>query len=268
MATFAIGDIQGCYQSFKKLLKKIKFNPNRDKLLLAGDLINRGPQSLETMRFIIQNQDAIQCVLGNHDLHYLAVANHCQPIGKSDTFQDILNSKDNDSICYWLSRQPLAFYNSDFDALMVHAGLPAFWSLKDVISYSKEVSNVLQSPTRYQFYVSMYGNQPDQWNDSLLGMERLRYITNALTRMRYCHQDGRLQLTNKKPLSEKPSQLVAWFHLRNNQYNGHLLFGHWAALKGQCDKPKHFALDTGCVWGDKLTALRLDDFKKFAVSAQ
>jgi bis(5'-nucleosyl)-tetraphosphatase (symmetrical) len=267
MATYAIGDIQGCYQSLRKLLNKIGFRPGHDRLLLAGDLINRGPQSLETMQFVLQNQDSIQCVLGNHDLHYLAVANHCQTPRKSDTFQDILNSAINDEICYWLSRQPLAHFEPEFNALLVHAGLPNTWSIKEVLSRSNEVSKTLQSAARYQFYVSMYGNQPDQWSDSLAGVDRLRFITNALTRMRYCRSDGRLELTDKSAPKNPADTLVPWFEFNNSNFDGKILFGHWAALQGVCERPRHFALDTGCVWGGQLTALRLNDVKRFTVNA-
>lgn len=267
MATYAIGDIQGCYQSFRKLLNKINFNPANDKLLLAGDMINRGSSSLKTMTFILEHKSSIQCVLGNHDLHFLAVANHCQKLNPKDTFTDILQSNLRDEIVYWLSLQPLAVYNSSFDTLMVHAGLPFNWSKRNALDYSREVSDVLQSPAAFQFYMSMYGNQPDYWSNSFAGVARLRFITNAFTRMRYCYRDGRLELKVKSAPTKQNGELIPWFELENKKYDGNIIFGHWASLQGRCPNPNIDALDTGCVWGGKLTALRLDDKKKFQVKS-
>ena len=263
MATYAIGDIQGCYQSFRKLLKKIKFNPLSDTLWLAGDLINRGPNSLSVMRYVLKHQSSIKCVLGNHDLHFLAVANHCQTPSRKDTFHDILNSNQRDEIVYWLTKQPLAIYDKKLNTLMVHAGLPFYWSQKRAIKFSNEVSKVLQSPAAYQYYVSMYGNKPDCWSKSLKGIDRLRFITNAFTRMRYCHLDGRLELNAKSALGKQPKHLIPWFELENERYRGNIVFGHWASLQGYSPYENIHALDTGCVWGGKLTAMRLEDKKKF-----
>ncbi len=266
MATYAIGDIQGCYQSFRKLLKKIKFNPLTDKLWLAGDMINRGQDSLQTMQFILDNQQHIQSVLGNHDLHFLAVAHNCQEIHAKDTFDDILNSDLKQEVVAWLSKQPLALYNKSFDTLMVHAGMPFNWSKKQTLKYSQEVSKKIQSASRYQFYLSMYGNLPDTWQRELTGHNRLRYITNALTRMRYCHPDGRLELKVKSSPGEQNSHLIPWFELENQQYQGSIIFGHWASLEGRSGFDNIHALDTGCVWGGRLTAFRLEDNKRFYVN--
>jgi len=265
MATYAIGDIQGCYQSFRKLLKKIQFDPQKDQLWLTGDMINRGPNSLATMEFILKYQSSIRCVLGNHDLHFLAVANHCQNASEKDTFTDILNSNMRDEIIYWLSKQPLVIYDKNLNTLMVHAGLPFYWSEKRALKFSKEVSLVLQSPAAYQYYVSMYGNTPDTWSRSHKGIDRLRFITNAFTRMRYCHLDGRLELKVKSALNKRPKHLIPWFELENTRYKGNIVFGHWASLQGYSPYPNIHALDTGCVWGGKLTAMRLEDKKRFWV---
>lgn len=291
MATYAIGDIQGCYQSLRKLLNRINFDSNSDKLLLAGDLINRGPDSLKTMQFILENQANIQVVLGNHDLHFLAVAHDCQSIHTNDTFDDILQSNDCEPIVSWLSQQPLAYYHEESQSLLVHAGIPVQWTLNQTLNYAQEVSNFLQTENASQFYLSMYGNQPDQWDPELTGMDRLRYITNALTRMRYCYTDGRLELNKKSPpktISTETGEdiLIPWFELENqldiplddqsgvqrdNQSYSHdkltLLFGHWAALQGQSGQSDIIALDTGCVWGGQLTAFRLDDKQFFSVNA-
>jgi len=265
MATYVIGDIQGCYQSFKTLLKKIQFSPQHDRLILAGDMINRGANSLAIMMYILEHQANIQCILGNHDLHFLAVAHQCQPLGKNDTFVDILQSKNREFIVNWLSQQPLTVYEQSFDTLILHAGLPYNWSKQMALDHSQEVSKVLQSPNASQFYTAMYGDQPDEWVDELSGFDRLRYITNALTRMRYCYPDGRLELQTKQPPHEQNNGLVPWFELENQLFSGNIVFGHWASLQGQCVKTRIDAIDTGCVWGGKLTALRLDDKKRFQV---
>lgn len=267
MATYAIGDIQGCYQSFRQLLKEIQFDPLSDRLWLAGDMINRGPDSLATMQFLLEHQQQIQCVLGNHDLHFLAVAYECREKNPKDTFDDILNSNLKDEIVSWLTKQPLVHFDSALQTLMVHAGLPFQWSKNDALKYALEVSNKIQSASCNQFYLSMYGDQPDSWKDDLQGTERLRYITNTFTRMRYCQADGRLELDEKSTPGDQNSHLYPWFELENKRYNGDIVFGHWASLQGQCSYPKIHALDTGCVWGGYLTALRLEDKKRFKVKS-
>lgn len=267
MSTYVIGDIQGCYQSFQKLLNKIKFNPVYDQLYLAGDLVNRGPDSLATMLYILEHKSSIKCVLGNHDLHFLAVAHYCQPAHHKDTFHDILDSTYRDRIVRWLSQQPLAIHLQPFNSLIVHAGLPYFWSAKQAISYSNEVSQVLQSSSRYQYYVSMYGNRPNQWSNELAGVDRLRYITNAFTRMRFCRHDGSLELKTKCAVGRQPEHLLPWYQIANQHYQGNVIFGHWAALQGRVNQDKRHAIDTGCVWGAKLTALRLEDYRRISVNS-
>jgi len=267
MATYAIGDIQGCYQSFRKLLKKIQFDPLSDRLLIAGDMINRGPNSLATMQFLLEHQPQIQCVLGNHDLHFLAVALKCRSKNPKDTFDDILDSQLKDEIVSWLVKQPLAYFESTFKTLMVHAGLPFQWSKNDVLKYAGEVSNKIQSASCNEFFLSMYGDQPDYWQDDLQGMDRLRFITNALTRMRYCQNDGSLELNAKSTPSAQNSHLYPWYEFENKRFKGDIIFGHWASLLGKCPYPEIHALDTGCVWGGYLTALRLDDKKRFEVKS-
>jgi len=267
MATYAIGDIQGCYQSFRKLLKKIKFDSTKDRLWLAGDMINRGPNSLAVMEFILSNSSNIRCVLGNHDLHFLAVANECHAANPKDTFLDILQSNLKYPVITWLSKQPLARYNKLQNVLMTHAGLLPSWSYQEALKYSKEVSQTLQSSGAYQFYVSMYGNQPDIWQRELKGLDRLRFITNVFTRMRYCHSNGRLELNTKSTPSAENAHLFPWFALDNHHYDGNIVFGHWASLMGKTSRKRVVALDTGCVWGGKLTALRLEDKSLFSVSS-
>lgn len=267
MATYAIGDIQGCYQSFTKLLKKIEFNPLKDRLWIAGDMINRGPDSLATMQYIMDHQQQIQCILGNHDLHFLAVAHECHTINSKDTFDDILNSSLKDEIVAWLTKQPLAVYEANFDTLMIHAGLPYNWSAQDALNYAQQVSTKIQSPSRYQFYLAMYGDQPARWDRDIQGLDRLRFITNALTRMRYCHADGSLELFAKSSPGTQNEHLIPWYELQNNHYRGEIVFGHWASLQGKSSIENIHALDTGCVWGGSLTALRLEDKKRFQVKS-
>jgi len=267
MATYAIGDIQGCYQSFRKLLKKINFEPIKDQLWLAGDMINRGPNSLAVMEFILSNRNSVRCVLGNHDLHFLAVANECHAANLKDTYFDILESSLKYPIMTWLSKQPLARYNKEHNVLMTHAGLLPSWSHQEALKYSKEVSQTLQSAGSYQFYLSMYGNQPDTWKNGLQGLDRLRFITNVFTRMRYCHSDGRLELNTKSTPGVENAHLFPWFELDNTRYTGDIVFGHWASLMGKTSRKNVYALDTGCVWGRKLTALRLECRRSFSVAS-
>ncbi|PCI64046.1 MAG: diadenosine tetraphosphatase [Gammaproteobacteria bacterium] len=270
MATYAIGDIQGCYQSFIKLLNLINFDPNSDQLWLAGDMINRGPESLKVMTYIIENQSAIRCVLGNHDLHFLAVAHGCKSINLKDTFTDILESDSRNEIVKYLSQLPLVITDKDNQWIMAHAGIYPSWSAEKALSLSKEVMEILQSSDANQFYQNMYGNIPSIWEDTLTGFDRLRTITNIFTRMRYLDKNLSLELTEKNALEFKPSHLNPWFEFDNQDFinkpfQTNVIFGHWASLNGQCSKPNHFAVDTGCVWSGKLTALRLHDKKLFQV---
>ena len=267
MATYAIGDIQGCYQSFRKLLKKISFDSNNDHLWLAGDMINRGPNSLAVMEFILTNQNNVRCVLGNHELHFLAVANECHSANVKDTYFDILESSLKYPIMTWLSKQPLARYHRVHNVLMTHAGLLPSWSYQEALKYSKEVSQTLQSAGAYQYYLSMYGNLPDTWDDGLQGLDRLRFITNVFTRMRYCHSNGTLELNTKSTPGPENAHLFPWFELENSRYSGDIVFGHWASLMGKTSRKNVYALDTGCVWGQKLTALRLEDRQSFSVTS-
>jgi len=268
MATYAIGDIQGCYQSFQKLLKKIAFDPAKDTLWLVGDLINRGPKSLETLRFIIEHKKSIKCVLGNHDLHFLAVEAGVKRATRKDTFDELLGAKDLKKIVKWMRKQPLFYYDAPLNTAMVHAGVPPQWNLQKVIEYAYEVSQCVQSENAVDFYQAMYGNTPDKWSKSLEGMERLRVITNYLTRMRYCRDDGSLDLTEKVAVGKQSKELVPWFDVKRKTLGCDIVFGHWASLQGNCYVDGVYALDTGCVWGGLLTALRLEDKKYFQVKSK
>jgi len=268
MATYAIGDIQGCYQSLQKLLNKIQFNPKQDQLWFVGDMINRGPESLQVLRFIIEHQDSIRCVLGNHDLHFLAVESGVKRATRKDTFSEILAAEDRAEIVAWLKTQPLFYYDKQLNCAMVHAGIHYQWSLKKALQRAQEVSDCLQSDAAKQFYKAMYGNTPESWSKALQGMERLRVITNYLTRMRYCMPDGSLELTQKVPIGTQPKELIPWFELKRKPLGCDLIFGHWASLQGQCFVDRIYAIDTGCVWGGLLTALRLEDKEYFHVKSQ
>lgn len=271
MATYAIGDVQGCFKSLQALLKIIDFQPKSDQLWFCGDLVNRGHGSLETLRFIksLQHQtqpSAKQAIvtLGNHDLHLLAVSFGTANTRKKDTLNPILQAPDRDELLNWLRQQPLFHQDADLGFCMMHAGIPPQWSITDTQSFAKEVEAQLQSGNAKDFFQQMYGNEPSQWTNALSGWERLRLITNYLTRMRFCSPAGKLEFENKGRLEDRPEDYIAWFEApKRNQDELKILFGHWAALQGVCDQANIFALDTGCVWGKQLSALRLDDKKWF-----
>jgi len=265
MSTYAIGDIQGCFEPLKQLLKKIQFNPNVDYLWFTGDLVNRGPHSLETVRFVKSLKNHAITVLGNHDMTLLAVATKAVPYDpKHHTFSDILKATDSTELINWLKQQPLIHHDSKLGYTLVHAGLHPKWDLALATSLAKEVQTVIQGNNAVQFFEKMYGDEPDQWNPQLTGIDRLRFIVNCFTRLRFCNQDGQLDLVAKESAHLAPKGYFPWFAVpeRANR-NLKILFGHWAALEGKCSTPNVFALDTGCVWGNCLTAMRLDDGVQF-----
>ncbi|MGX5175272.1 symmetrical bis(5'-nucleosyl)-tetraphosphatase [Aliikangiella sp. IMCC44653] len=268
MATYAIGDIQGCYQSLQKLLNKIEFCPNSDRLWLVGDLINRGPQSLETLEFLYSIKDSLSIVLGNHDLHFLAVAEAQLKVKKSDTFNAILQSANRQQLTDWLLQQPLFHYDKSLNFAMAHAGIAPQWSVQEALVFANQVSQFIQSDQRQLFFSQMYGNEPCQWYPQLSGIERLRFITNVFTRMRYCRADLSLEFSYKSKPGTQPDTLFPWFDIPREPLGCRFVFGHWASLKGECRRPNMYAIDTGCVWGKKLTALRLEDQVKISVKAQ
>lgn len=266
MATYAIGDVQGCYEPLMQLLNKINFNSNNDTLWFTGDLVNRGPDSLQVLRFI-KNLSSKQIVLGNHDLHLLAVVHGAHPGLNEDTVKPILDASDRHELIEWLQQQPLIHHDEKLGYTMVHAGLSPEWDLAIAKKLSHEVESVLQSPHASNYLHAMYGDQPDQWNNALQGNDRLRCITNYFTRARLCHPDGRLELKSKGKINANVSHLIPWFKLPQRiNTNLKILFGHWAALGGETHTPNTYALDTGCVWGFCLTAMRLEDGKKFSAN--
>lgn len=263
MATWVVGDIQGCRKPLKRLLKRAGFDWKTDHLWCTGDLINRGPECLKTLRYFYRHRKRIQIVLGNHDLHLLAVAAGVRTQGRSDTLGAILEAPDSPQLLNWLRRQPLLYRDKGFT--LVHAGIPPQWSVDEAELRAREVEKVLRSDRAHEFFLAMYGNEPSHWSDDLEGMERLRLITNYLTRMRYCYEDGGLDLISKGPLSNpggpaaRDEALDAWFnHEGRKAADDRIIFGHWASLQGKTSTPNAIGLDSGCVWGNSMTLYCLE----------
>jgi bis(5'-nucleosyl)-tetraphosphatase (symmetrical) len=266
MSIYAIGDIQGCYAEFMALIEQIQFDPQQDQLWFTGDLVNRGPQSLAVLRYVKALGDTQHLVLGNHDLHLLALAYGARKSNPGDTLDEILNAADKIELIEWLRHRPLLHYDSSNHFVMTHAGLAPMWTLKQAIKLAYEVESVLQSDEPKHLLHSMYGDQPNCWHPQLAGMERLRSIINYFTRMRLCSADGALDLTYKGVLTNKPAHLIPWFEVANRaNAKEKIIFGHWAALNGKTNTANVYALDTGCVWGNCLTAMRLSDEQRFTV---
>jgi bis(5'-nucleosyl)-tetraphosphatase (symmetrical) len=263
MATYAIGDLQGCFHSFQALLKQIQFNPERDRLWFVGDLINRGSGSLDVMRWILAHQSSVVTVLGNHDLHTLVVAEGFVSAHRSDTIQSLLDAPDAPELLGWLRQQPLVHFEHGY--LMVHAGLLPDWSVPQALALGHEVQSALQAPNYRDFLKHMYGNDPKRWDDKLTGWDRLRVITNAMTRLRICSADGEMEFKFKGELQNIPDGYQPWFELSERaSVNTPIVFGHWSAL-GLQHKNNVYSLDTGCLWGGYLSAMRLDDKQIFQV---
>ena len=261
MATYAIGDIQGCYHAFTTLLGRLKFNPKCDKLWLVGDLINRGSGSLEVLRWCYKHQNCIKTVLGNHDLHALVVAHGLKKANKSDTLQALLDAPDSEALLTWLRHQPLMVADENHvgeSYIMVHAGLLPQWTIAVALSYASEVECALQADSYLDFLANMYGNFPNQWQADLTAYDRLRVITNAMTRMRICTEEGEMEFAFKGELQDIPTGYFPWFDAPNRQsQTSQIICGHWSAL-GLRQRNNIYALDTGCLWGGQLTAMCLD----------
>lgn len=271
MSTYAIGDIQGCYKPLQKLLRKVDFQPGKDQLWCVGDLINRGPKSLDTLRYLRELGDNVTIVLGNHDLHFLAIYYGASDKRNKDTLQELLDAPDCAELSDWLRHQRLAHYASvqtqsgPQSYLMVHAGVAPKWTLQKTLALAAEVEQSLQGPDFREFFAHMYGDTPKRWRNKLHGYKRLRVITNYLTRMRFCNEKGTLNLQIKEGLLSAPAGYKPWFEFEQITPETNILFGHWAALEGKTGKPAIFALDTGCVWGRELSMLRLEDHTLFSV---
>ncbi|WP_374591004.1 symmetrical bis(5'-nucleosyl)-tetraphosphatase [Aquabacterium sp.] len=252
---YLIGDLQGCCEALDRLLVDIGFSPSRDRIFVLGDLVNRGPDSLRTLRRLRDLGDAATCLLGNHDLHLLAVAHGIRRAHKSDTVADVLDAPDVSAWLDWLRHRRLAVHELGW--LMVHAGVPPQWNLQTTLELAAEVESHLRGPGLREFLQTMYGNEPALWRADLVGPDRWRFAINALTRMRFCRLDGSLDFEIKEAASAAPPGCVPWFDFSGRATAGvPIAFGHWSTL-GLVNRPDLLALDTGCVWGGQLTAVRL-----------
>ena len=265
LATYAIGDIQGCFDAFSRLLDRCAFNPANDKLWLVGDLVNRGPRSLETLRFIRDLGPAAVTVLGNHDLSLLMAAEGFGKKGKGDTFDDILTAPDRQELLDWLRRQPLCHVEGDY--CLVHAGLLPQWTAGRARTLAAEVEAALTGADWRALLANMWGSEPASWRDDLEGWPRLRVIINAMTRMRFCSPDGVMDFKVKGELAKAPAGFVPWFDVPGRRSAQTVLVtGHWSAL-GLKIMPNLLALDSGCLWGGPLSAIRLEDRALFQVDS-
>jgi bis(5'-nucleosyl)-tetraphosphatase (symmetrical) len=255
MTTYAIGDIQGCYDPFRRLLDKLEFDPGQDRLWLVGDLVNRGPDSLQVLRYVKSLDEAAVTVLGNHDLHLLALGVGNLKTAAQSSLHDVLMAPDREDLLHWLRHRPLMHYDATKDFAMVHAGLVPQWDLLQALTCAREVEDALRGPDYRTFLHAMYGNLPDKWSPSLSGIGRLRFITNCLTRMRYCLPDGTLGLKEKGSIGTQASPYIPWFDIPwRASRDLRLVVGHWSTL-GYMAKDNVWALDTGCLWGGSLTAI-------------
>ncbi len=267
MATYVVGDLQGCLQPLKCLLKKVNFDPAKDVLWSVGDIVNRGPKSLKTLRFMYRMRDNLVMVLGNHDLHLLAVAAGVRPPTSSDTLDKILVAPDREELLNWLIHRPLIHH--EYGHTLVHAGIPPQWTIAEALARAREVEDVLRSPQCLEFFRTMYGNEPAIWSEDLTGMPRLRVITNYLTRMRYCTKKGALDLVSTGPVPDAGKKVDAWFSHPNRKSAGErIIFGHWASLEGHTNSPELIGLDTGCVWNGALSLYCLETAERFSCACR
>jgi bis(5'-nucleosyl)-tetraphosphatase (symmetrical) len=264
MSLYLIGDVQGCNEALERLLVTLGFSPSRDTLFMLGDLVNRGPDSAGVLRRLMRYGASARCLLGNHDLHLLAAANGIRPLHSGDTVQDILEAPDREAMLHWVRQQPLVIHEPllDQEFLLCHAGVLPCWSPVQATDLAGEVQALLQGHDYKAFLKGMYGGLPNAWNDALQGMDRARVIVNALTRMRFCTPEGAMEFTAKKGVDQAPSGHVAWFDAPNRQTADiTVAFGHWSTL-GWLHRTDVYALDTGCVWGGTLSALRLSEDRR------
>ena len=256
-----MGDVQGCYDPLIALLDSICFDPSLDTLVSVGDLVNRGPLNLATLRFCKALGNSFQMVLGNHDLHLLAIAEGVRVPTNKDTIEDILTAPDAEELLQWLRTQPLLL---DIDGYqIVHAGVPHIWTIEQAHQLASEVSMVIQSDQRTLYFEHMYGNTPNIWSSNLQGPERWRVITNYLTRMRFCNAEGKLDLIQKETIDMTPPYQPWFTFARPTLCSAKIVFGHWAALQGKDCGENLFALDTGCIWGGPLRVMKLDTEQYF-----
>jgi bis(5'-nucleosyl)-tetraphosphatase (symmetrical) len=269
MAEYVVGDIQGCFEALERLLDSVGFNPRNDQLIAVGDLIGRGPQALETIEYLYSLGDNFRTVLGNHDLHFLAVYSGIRKLKTKDKFDALLASPNITKYIDWLRHKPLALA-LDEHTLISHAGLYPQWSIKQGLALSQEVSDSLQGKDWQKILKKMYGDQPNVWDETLSGSSRWRFIVNAFTRMRYMLAPDKLEFNCKDSPYLAPSTLYPWFNIENVNLSSQdsVLFGHWATLAGQTYHPQFIALDTGYVWQQELTMWQRQNGKKYSVSYQ
>ncbi len=254
MATYAIGDIQGCYTALRNLLDEIKFDPEKDTLWLTGDLVNRGLESLMVLKYVKSLPNVIT-VLGNHDLHLLTLAYSKNPPPNKHTMQDILEAPDREELLLWLKQQPFLHYDSQKNTALVHAGIPPQWTIQEALKYAEEAHLALMSENFNEFFDELYGDEPSEWNENLKGWDRLRYIVNAFTRMRFVTNTGKLLLEVKGKIGTQPKGYDAWFRIPTRKITQQkIIFGHWASLEG-VQENNIYGIDTGCIWGGKLSHL-------------
>ena len=264
MVDYVVGDIQGCYDELQLLLEKVDFNARSDRLLAVGDLVNRGEQSPQVLRFCRSLGDSFATVLGNHDLHLIAIARGHAKTSRKDTLSELLKAADCQELTDWLRQQPLAMRVGEH--LLVHAGVPPFWGRSKTLRLASEVSSTLSSNQCDSYLAAMYGNYPVIWSEKLRGVKRLRVITNYLTRMRFITKQGALQLSAKGAPATPPPGTIPWYTApRRKMAEKSIVFGHWAALEGRYCGPKLHPLDTGCAWGKQLTLLNLETLERSSV---
>ena len=269
MAIYLVGDIQGCYSELQALLKQVSFNASIDQLYLAGDLVARGPDSLATLRFVKSLGQSAKVVLGNHDLHLLSVHAGIKKVKKQDKLDELLAADDVDELMNWLAQQPLLQQIGKDNAYMSHAGISPQWDLQQAIEQANFANQQLSSKNRNLWLSVMYGENPNDWLQARTEVDKFRYTINAFTRMRYCYRDKRLEFDSKLAPNRLPTNeqqqinLLPWYELSSTIHKTTWVFGHWAALMGDCTVPNIYALDTGCVWGNHLTMLRWHDKKIF-----
>lgn len=268
MATYFVGDLHGCYDELQLLLEKVAFEPTQDKLYLVGDLVARGDKSLECLRFVKSLGNAAQTVLGNHDLHLISTALGIKKVKPKDRVESIFQAPDFEELIDWLRHQPLLVHDEEQHFVMCHAGISPDWDLVTAKACAEEVENILRQGDIRNLLENMYAEQPDRWSPKLEGLERLRYIINVFTRMRFCYWDHRLNFACKAPLKDAPPELTPWFNLNNPLYKKiPIIFGHWASLVDETTPNGIYALDTGCVWNNRMTMLRWEDKQFFTQCA-
>lgn len=261
MAIYAIGDVQGCYDALQRLLSEVGFKPDRDRLWFCGDLVNRGPDSLRTLEFIHSIRDNVVTVLGNHDLHLMATYFHHKRPGRKDTLDELLAADNADTLMQWLRQQPLIHHDEELGVTLVHAAIHPLWSREQAMQLASEVETMLVSDDHVQFYRHMYGDKPHYWSDKLRSWPRLRYITNIFTRLRFMDPDHKVSLNAKGAPGSQTGNSMPWFDIPDRATaDNKIIFGHWSTLSlVEREYPNVYPLDTGCLWGGQLTAMRVDD---------